>query len=160
VRAAGECRLNETISKGESSRVPDILVVDDSKVMRDMITACLRSDPSLAITHAASGLEAIERLSLKSYDVLVLDLNMPDIGGLEVIEFVRSQDKLKSLPILIVTTRSDDGSRERVLNAGASQYLTKPFTPEAILTEVRALLQATPATPATPATRATTGSSS
>ena len=120
----------------------DILVVDDSKVMRDMISACLRPDPSLVITHAASGLEAIERLSLKRFDLLVLDLNMPDIGGLEVVEFVRSQDKLKTLPILIVTTRSDDGSRERVLAAGASKYLTKPFTPDTILAEVRALLGA------------------
>ena len=121
--------------------VPEILVVDDSKVMRDMITACLRPDPSLVVTQAASGLEAIERLSLQSFAALVLDLNMPDIGGLEVVEFVRSQDKLKTLPILIVTTRADDGSRERVLAAGASKYLTKPFTPEAILAELKALLE-------------------
>jgi two-component system chemotaxis response regulator CheY len=125
------------------SAVSDVLVVDDSKVMRDMITACLRPDASLSITQAASGLEAIERLSLKSFDLLVLDLNMPDIGGLEVVEFVRSQDKLKQLPILIVTTRSDDGSRERILAAGASRYLTKPFSPEAILAEVQALVGAT-----------------
>jgi two-component system chemotaxis response regulator CheY len=120
----------------------DILVVDDSKVMRDMITACLRPDPSLVVTQAASGLEAIERLSLKPFDGLVLDLNMPDIGGLEVVEFVRNQDKLKHLPIVIVTTRNDDGSRERVLAAGASKYVTKPFTPESILAEVKALLGA------------------
>jgi len=108
--------------------------------MREMIAACLRPGSDLVITQAASGLEAIERLSLRSYDVLVLDLNMPDIGGLEVVEFVRGQDKLKTLPILIVTTRSDDGSREKVLAAGASRYLTKPFTPDAILAELKALL--------------------
>jgi two-component system chemotaxis response regulator CheY len=124
--------------------VSEILVVDDSKVMRDMISACLRSDASFVITQASSGLEAIERLSLKGFDLLVLDLNMPDIGGLEVVEFVRGQDKLRSLPILIVTTRSDDGSRERVLAAGASKYLTKPFTPQAILEDVRGLLGGSP----------------
>ena len=122
--------------------VADILVVDDSKVMRDMITACLRPDPRLTVTHAASGLEAIERLSLSSFDVLVLDLNMPDIGGLEVVEFVRGQDKLKALPILIVTTRGDDGSRAKVMQAGASRYMTKPFTPEALLAEVQTLIDA------------------
>jgi two-component system, chemotaxis family, chemotaxis protein CheY len=122
--------------------VADVLVVDDSKVMRDMITACLRPDPRLAVTHAASGLEAIERLSLKSFDILVLDLNMPDIGGLEVVEFVRGQDKLKSLPILIVTTRGDDSSRAKVMQAGASRYMTKPFTPEELLGEVQALVDA------------------
>lgn len=118
----------------------DVLIVDDSKVMRDMIAACLRPDPSIFVTHAASGLEAIERLSLRPFDLIVLDLNMPDIGGLEVVEFVRAQDKLKDVPVLIVTTRADDGSREAVLAAGASRYMTKPFTPEAILAEVRGLL--------------------
>jgi two-component system chemotaxis response regulator CheY len=120
--------------------VPEVLVVDDSKVMRDMIAACLRPDPNLSITHAASGLEAIERLSLKSFDILVLDLNMPDIGGLEVVEFVRSQDKLRTLPVLIVTTRGDDPSRLAVLAAGASRYMTKPFAPDVILREVQSLL--------------------
>lgn len=117
----------------------DILVVDDSKVMREMIVACLRAEP-FAITQAASGLEAVEHLALRPFDLVVLDLNMPDIGGFEVIEFVRGQDKLRSLPILVVTTRGDEGSRARALAAGASQFMTKPFTPDAILTEVRALL--------------------
>ncbi len=120
--------------------VAEVLVVDDSKVMREMISACLRPDANLVITQAASGLEAIERLSLKAFDLLVLDLNMPDIGGLEVVEFVRSQDKLAKLPILIVTTRAEDDSREKILAAGASRYLTKPFAPAAILAEVQALL--------------------
>ena len=69
-------------------------------------------------THAASGLEAIERLSLKPFDLVVLDLNMPDIGGIEVVEFVRGQDKLRDLPIIVVTTRGDEASRERALERG------------------------------------------
>jgi len=120
----------------------DVLVVDDSKVIRDMVTACLRPNPTLAITHASSGLEAIEQLSLKHFDVVVLDLNMPDIGGVEVLEFVRGQDRLRALPIIIVTTRGDDSSRTQALAAGATRYLTKPFTPEAILGEVNALVPA------------------
>lgn len=123
--------------------VAEVLVVDDSRVMRDMITACLRAIPAVEVTQAASGLEAIERLSLKPFDLMVLDLNMPDIGGLEVVEFVRGQDRLRALPILVVTTRADDGSREAILAAGASKYLTKPFTPDAILAEVQALLPRT-----------------
>lgn len=124
----------------------DLLVVDDSKVMRDMIVACLRPDSDLAFTHAASGLEAIEKLSLKPYHLVVLDLNMPDIGGLEVVEFVRSQDTLRSLPIIIVTTRGDDSSRAQALTAGASRFMTKPFAPEALLSEVRTLIQSAPET--------------
>src|SRR6476620_1538563 len=118
--------------------VAEILVVDDSKVMREMIAACLRADADLVLTQAASGLEAIERLSLHAFDLLVLDLNMPDIGGLEVVEFVRGQDRLRTLPILIVTSRGEDAPRAAVLAAGASRYMTKPFAPDAILAEVRA----------------------
>lgn len=123
----------------------EVLIVDDSKVMRDMIAACLRPEPHLAFTHAASGLEAIEKLSLRPYDLVVLDLNMPDIGGIEVLEFVRGQDQLKKLPIMVVTTRGDEGSRERALAAGADRFLTKPFAPEALLAEARALLAGAPA---------------
>src|SRR4051794_9294518 len=99
----------------------DILVVDDSKVMRDMIVACLRPESGLRFTHASSGLEAIEKIALQQFDLLVLDLNMPDIGGFEVVEFIRSQDKLRALPIVIVTTRGDESSRERALSMGASR---------------------------------------
>jgi two-component system chemotaxis response regulator CheY len=118
----------------------EILVVDDSKVMREMIVACLRGQEGFTFTHAASGLEAIEKLSLKPFDLVVLDLNMPDIGGVEVVEFVRGQDKLRELPVLIVTTRGDEQSRTRVLAAGASRFMTKPFTPDVILGEVLGLL--------------------
>lgn len=119
----------------------DVLVVDDSKVMRDMVVACLRAEPGLTFTHAASGLEAIERLSLKPFSLVVLDLNMPDIGGIEVLEFVRGQDTLRGLPIIIVTTRGDEASRTQALQAGATRFMTKPFTPDAILSEVRSVLQ-------------------
>jgi two-component system chemotaxis response regulator CheY len=120
--------------------LPEILVVDDSKVMRDMIIACLRAEPGLSFMHAASGLEAIEKLSLKSFDLVVLDLNMPDIGGIEVVEFIRGQDQLKALPIVIVTTRGDDSSQARSLEAGADRFMVKPFSPQSILGVVRELL--------------------
>ena len=119
----------------------EILVVDDSKVMREMIVACLRGEANLRFTHATSGLEAIERLSLGHFDLMFLDLNMPDIGGFEVLEFVRAQDALRTLPIIVVTTRGDEGSRGRALSAGASRFMTKPFEPADIVAELRSLLQ-------------------
>jgi two-component system chemotaxis response regulator CheY len=120
--------------------VNEILIVDDSRVMREMVIACLRALPGLEFGQASSGLEAIERLSLASYAAMVLDLNMPDIGGFEVIEFVRCQDKLRHLPILVVTTRGDEGSKAKAMELGATAFMTKPFAPEAILEAVRGLL--------------------
>jgi two-component system chemotaxis response regulator CheY len=120
----------------------DVLIVDDSRVIREMVIACLRGRAGLAFTQAASGLEAIEKLSLRPFDLMILDLNMPDIGGFEVLEFIRGQDRLRALPILVVTTRGDDASRQRALEGGATRFMTKPFTPEALLGEVDALLPA------------------
>src|SRR5215212_2938840 len=127
--------------------MPEALVVDDSKVMREMEMACLRAIEGIVFTQAASGLEALERLSLKPFDFVVLDLNMPDIGGYEVIEFIRGQDKLKTLPILVVTTRGDESSRTKALEAGATRFMTKPFSPEALLGEVRSLTDVQPGAP-------------
>src|SRR6185295_7717791 len=123
--------------------VKRFLIVDDSKLMRDMVAACLRPLGTVTFEYAGTGLEAIERLSLTGFDLVVLDLNMPDVGGIEVIEFVRSQDHLRSLPILVVTTRGDDESRDTVLAAGASGFLAKPFAPPQILEEVRRLMPGT-----------------
>lgn len=125
--------------------MPDILVVDDSKVMREMVVACLRAIEGLTFAHAASGLEAIEQLSLRPYDLVVLDLNMPDIGGVEVVEFIRGQDTLRALPILVVTTRGDETSKARVMAAGATSFMTKPFQPDAIVAQAKALLEPGPA---------------
>ena len=155
VRCGGKARpfIDGALAAGYWGKMPpeaqmaEVLVVDDSKLMRDMVTACLRAGSGLAISHAASGLDAIERLSLKRFDLLVLDLNMPDIGGLEVIEFVRGQDQLKALPVLVLTTRGDEDSRREALKAGASSFMTKPFEPDVILSEALALLKASRAEP-------------
>lgn len=117
-----------------------ILVVDDSRVMRDMVVASLRAENAYRFAHAASGLEAIERLSLEPFDLLVLDLNMPDIGGVEVLEFIRGHGGLAALAVLVLTSRDDERSRSEALAAGADRFMTKPFDPSSLLQEARALL--------------------
>jgi len=118
-----------------------VLIVDDSKLMREMIAACLRHLDEVEFVFAGTGLEAIERLALAGFDLVVLDLDMPDLGGLEVTAFVRAQDRLRALPILVVTTRGDDESRAQVIEAGATGFLAKPFAPQRILEEARQLLR-------------------
>lgn len=118
-----------------------ILVVDDSKIMREMLMACLRGLDGMSFAQASSGLEAIEQISLQHFDLVLLDLNMPDIGGIEVVEFIRGQDRLRDLPVIVVTTRGDDTSRDQALGAGATRFLTKPFKPDTILAEVQGLLK-------------------
>ena len=89
---------------------------------------------------ASSGLEAIERLALGPIELMVLDLNMPDMHGLEVLGFVRSHSKYRQVPVIILTTRGDDASRAAALEAGATAYMTKPFAPGMLATKARELL--------------------
>ena len=119
-----------------------ILVVDDSPTIRRMVIATLRKLEDVEFDEANNGLEAIERLTLAPVSLVVLDLNMPDIHGLEVIEFVRSHNTYNSTRICVLTTRGDDASREQVMAAGANFYLTKPFSPENLHSAATALLAA------------------
>jgi two-component system chemotaxis response regulator CheY len=118
-----------------------ILIVDDSPTIRRMVRASLAPLAASAdFVEAASGLEAIERLALGQVALMVLDLNMPDMHGLEVLAFVRSHQKYRQLPIIVLTTRGDEASRGAAVQAGASSYLTKPFAPAALAAEATTLL--------------------
>lgn len=125
-----------------------LLIVDDSPTIRRMVRASLARLGEVEFVEAASGLEAIERLALGRIALIVLDLNMPDMHGLEVLGFVRAHEKYRHLPIVVLTTRADEASRTAALQAGATAYLTKPFGPEKLAAQVRLLLD-TDKSPAT-----------
>jgi two-component system chemotaxis response regulator CheY len=82
--------------------------------------------------------------------MVILDLNMPDMHGLDVLRFVRSHDRYRDVPVLVLTTRGDGASRDAVRQAGASSYMTKPFVPAGLAAAVSDLLAAAPP-PLTPA---------
>ena len=118
-----------------------ILVVDDSATMRRMVMASLKKLEDVNFNEASNGLEAIERLVLAPVNLMILDLNMPDMHGLEVLKFVRSHKAYSHLPIIVLTTRGDETSRNEALQAGASRYLTKPFEPQTFAAQALELLQ-------------------
>jgi two-component system, chemotaxis family, chemotaxis protein CheY len=110
--------------------MPHVLVVDDSLTIRRMVKMSLSRLPGEPVFYdAASGLEAIERLSVSPVDLMVLDLNMPDMHGLEVLAFLRGHHRYRGVPVIVLTTRSDDSARDSALRAGATSFMTKPFTP-------------------------------
>src|SRR5204863_8940091 len=117
-----------------------ILIVDDSPTIRRMVKTSLASLPGAMFEEAGSGLQAIEALAVSSIQMMVLDLNMPDMHGLDVIRFVRSHDQYKDLPVMVLTTRGDEMSRDAAMEAGASGYMTKPFSPAALASAVREML--------------------
>jgi two-component system, chemotaxis family, chemotaxis protein CheY len=123
-------------------KMSNILVVHDSPTMRRMVITSLGALRTVRSTQAGSGLEAIERLAIEPVDLMVLDLNMPDMHGMEVIDFVRSHQAYKNIPIVVLTTKGEEASRAKALDAGANRYLTKPFDPRQLADVVGSLLKA------------------
>jgi two-component system chemotaxis response regulator CheY len=117
-----------------------VLIVDDSATMRRMVMASLRPIEQATYLEASNGLEAIERLAVGRVDLVILDLNMPDMHGMEVVAFMRKHATFQSVPIIVLTTRGDDESRSAAMAAGATLYLNKPFDPAALVTSARGLL--------------------
>ena len=120
-----------------------ILIVDDSPTIRKMVRASLQGVESSEFLEASTGLEAIEQLAITRVQLVVLDLNMPDMHGLDVLKFLRRHQHYQNLPIVVLTTRGDHTSRRTAEEAGATSYLTKPFAPQMLATTVRELLHAT-----------------
>jgi len=107
-----------------------------------MVRTALAALTGVVFVEASSGLRAIEVLGLQPVHLVVLDLNMPDMHGLDVIRFLRTHAKYRQLPVMVLTTRGDDTSRDAAMDAGASLYLTKPFAPSALVAAARAQLEA------------------
>ena len=124
-----------------------ILVVDDSPTIRKMVRTALGALDDIGFVEAASGLQAIETLATHPVKMVVLDLNMPGMHGLDVLKFLRSHSKYHDLPVVVLTTRGDEDSRDAVLEAGATSYLTKPFSPSLLASSVQGLRDAAPRQP-------------
>jgi len=118
-----------------------VLIVDDSPTMRRMVMSSLRSIAEIEFTEAANGLEAIEKLSLGPVTLMVLDLNMPDMHGLDVLQFLRGHNPFKQIPVIVLTTKDDETTRKNAMDAGATLYLTKPFQPQTLLESASRVLE-------------------
>jgi two-component system chemotaxis response regulator CheY len=120
-----------------------ILVVEDSFSMRAFVRSALEGDAGLRaeVIEATSGFDALRLLPRGPYDLVISDINMPDINGLELVRFMRQSEQHKATPILIISTQSSERDRQRGLSLGADAYLAKPFSPEALNEHARGLLE-------------------
>ncbi|MFT3927251.1 MAG: response regulator [Myxococcales bacterium] len=116
-----------------------VLVVEDSPAMRAFVRAALE-EGGFDVTEAGNGFEALRLLPRERYDLVVTDINMPDIHGLELIAFMRKSDVHRTTPVIIVSTEGAARDRDRGLALGANAYITKPFDPEALRATARKVL--------------------
>lgn len=109
--------------------------------MRALLTSALEDlDGPVKVTEAESGFEALRQLPRQSYDLIVTDINMPDINGLELVSFVKNNAAYCAIPLVIVSTEGSERDRDKGVSLGADAYLVKPFAAEELKSVVRDLL--------------------
>lgn len=117
------------------------LVVDDSPTMRRIVINALKSFGYTEVVEAGDGQEGLEQLNKNEVDFVITDWNMPVMSGLELTKAIRSSDKLKNLPILMVTTRGLKQDIIEALKARVNNYVVKPFTPQVLKEKLDAVLK-------------------
>jgi len=117
-----------------------ILIAEDSATMRALIVSTIAAMGDFDIFEAANGFEALRILPREKVDLVITDINMPDINGLELVAFVRGNANYKNTPLIIVSTEGSQRDREKGLALGANAYLVKPFLPDALQQLVRQYL--------------------
>jgi len=120
-----------------------ILIVEDSATMRSLLASSLEGlETPVKIVEAESGFEALRLLPRESFDLVVTDINMPDINGLELVSFIKNNPQYAAIPLVIVSTEGSDRDRDKGLGLGADAYVVKPFDPEQLRRLVVELLSA------------------
>jgi two-component system chemotaxis response regulator CheY len=110
-----------------------VLLVDDSTTMRQFISATLEAEGDFYVTQAPTGFEALKLLPRSRFDLIITDINMPDINGLELLRFIRESPHHAKVPVFLISTDSSERDRERGMKLGADAYLVKPIAAEALL---------------------------
>lgn len=119
-----------------------VLVVDDAPFIRDLIKKALRSHfPGLQIEEAVNGNKARQLLGRASFDLILCDWEMPELSGLELLQWFRAQPGQEKTPFIMVTSRGDRDNVVEAIKAGVSDYVGKPFSNEQLITKVRKALQ-------------------
>ncbi|NLW04799.1 MAG: response regulator transcription factor [Pseudomonadaceae bacterium] len=114
-----------------------LLIVDDAKFIRDLVQKTLRTEyPEMEITEAVDGRKAQALLERNSFDMVLCDWEMPEMSGIELLQWVRSHETLKEQPFILITSLDQKENVVEALQAGVNDYVTKPFTPEQLITKV------------------------
>ncbi|MDY0094548.1 MAG: response regulator [Candidatus Vecturithrix sp.] len=112
----------------------NILIVDDSRMVRKIISVSLKGEKQFRLSEASSGLEALDKLAETPIDLIFTDINMPNMDGLEFIKRCKDDELLKTIPIIVITTEDGVEDRQRAMDMGAAGFVSKPLDKESILT--------------------------
>jgi two-component system chemotaxis response regulator CheY len=117
-----------------------VLIVEDSRATREFLAAAVEVVSEVEVFQSPSGFDALKLLPRHRFDLIITDINMPDINGLELVNFVKKSPQYRNTPLFIVSTESSDQDRARGLALGACEYITKPFAADQLSGLVRRYL--------------------
>ncbi len=120
--------------------MPNILVVEDSPTMRQLISFAMKRIPDSHVIEATDGVDALKKMSGEKIDVILADINMPVMDGLKLVSLVRGNAAFKDIPIIIITTEGAEEDRKRALSIGANAYLPKPIQTQELIKLVNSFL--------------------
>jgi two-component system chemotaxis response regulator CheY len=118
-----------------------ILIVEDSATTRALIRAVVEEAGEFETVEAATGFEALKQLPTREFDLIITDINMPDINGLELINFVKTNPRYSHIPLVIISTEKSEEDKKRGLAIGASAYITKPFKAKELQETIKEVLK-------------------
>ena len=117
-----------------------ILIVDDEPFILKSLTFVLKKE-GFVVDSATNGMEAKEKIKKLKPDIVFLDVMMPKMNGLEVCQWMRQDPVLKQIYVIILTAKGQEADREKGLQIGADEYMTKPFSPSMVVQRIRELLR-------------------
>ena len=122
--------------------MPNILVVEDSPTMRQLISFAIKRVANSHVIEATDGVDALKKLSSEKIDLILADINMPVMDGLKLVSLVRGNPSYKDIPIIIITTEGAEEDRKRAIAIGANAYLPKPIQTQELIKLVNGFLTA------------------
>jgi chemosensory pili system protein ChpA (sensor histidine kinase/response regulator) len=131
--------VKEVVAPKEEARQPLVMVVDDSITMRK-VTSRVLENHSIEVMTAQDGIDAIEKLHDRVPDLMLLDIEMPRMDGYELAQHIRSDARLRHVPIVMITSRAGQKHRKKARDAGANAYLTKPYQESDLVAQVGEML--------------------
>lgn len=117
-----------------------ILIAEDSATMRYLIVSTIAALGDFEVVEAANGFEALRILPREKVDLVITDINMPDINGLELVSFIKNNPNYRETPLFIISTEGSERDREKGISLGADAYLVKPFSPDELQTLIKRYL--------------------
>jgi len=132
--------IDENVARGGLNMSKTIMTADDSTSVRQMISTTLKG-AGYDVIEAKDGKDALGKIQSSRVDMLITDLNMPNMNGIELVKEVRGLSQYRFLPIIMLTTESQDSKKQEGKAAGATGWIVKPFKPDQLITVVKKVLK-------------------